>query len=136
MLVVLDTNVVLRALSSKSDLSVLLDNLFDEKYSLAISTDIILEYEEKISHFYGISVAKDFLDFLILLPNVSKVEPYFELNLITSDPDDNKFVDCAFSANAYYIVTDDKHFNMLKKLDFPKISTIKAHDFKELISNI
>lgn len=136
MLVVLDTNVVLRALSSKSDLSVLLDNLFEEKYSLAISTDIILEYEEKISHFYGISVAKDFLDFLILLPNVSKVEPYFELNLITSDPDDNKFVDCAFSANAHYIATDDKHFNILKKLDFPKISTIKAHDFKELISNI
>ena len=34
--------------------------------------------------------------------------------------DDNKFVDCAFAANATYIVSDDKHYDVLKEVDFPQ----------------
>ena len=51
------------------------------------------------------------------------------LELIPNDPDDNKFVDCAFSGNALFIVSDDKHFNILKEIGFPKISVMKVDDF-------
>jgi hypothetical protein len=30
------------------------------------------------------------------------VQVYYHLRLITADPDDDKFVDCAFKANAKY----------------------------------
>ena len=131
--VVLDTNVVLRAISSKSNLADLLDKLYDEAYEIVVSTDILFEYEEKIAQFYGSTTAKTFLDFIIILPNTIRIEPYFQLNLIIQDTDDNKFVDCAFSSNAHYIVSDDKHFNVLQKTDFPKIQVLKAEEFKDLL---
>lgn len=129
MKIVLDTNVVLRALSSKSVLRYIVDALFDGRYELIVSTEILFEYAEKITQFYGASAAESFLTFLRLLPNVTAIEPYFRLNLIVADPDDNKFVDCAFAGNAHYIVTNDRHFNVLKTNEFPKFSIIKAEDF-------
>ncbi len=133
MLVVLDTNVVLRAVSKKSRFADILDNLLLQSYRLAVSTEILLEYEEKIILFYGGGVAQNFLNFLTVMPNVEKVEPFFQLRLIQADYDDNKFVDCAFASNAHYIVTDDKHFNILKTIGFPQIPCISAEDFQKLL---
>lgn len=134
MKIVLDTNVILRAISSKSAYAILLDELYFQTYSLVVSTEILFEYEEKITDFFGKSIAKDFLDFLIILPNVEKVDAFFQLNIIQIDHDDNKFVDCAFVGNAHYIVTDDKHFNVLKQIDFPKIPIITAEEFKQILA--
>ena len=98
---------------------------------MVVGTEVLFEYEEKISEFFGKSIAKDFLDFLIILPNVEKVDAFFQLNIIQADPDDNKFVDCAFVGNVHYIVTDDKNFNILKTIDFPKIPIITAGDLNK-----
>ena len=57
------------------------------------------------------------------------VLPYFHFGLITADADDNKFVDCAISANARYIVTNDHHYKVLKTIDFPKVEIISLQDF-------
>lgn len=57
--------------------------------------------------------------------------PYFHFNLIKSDPDDNMFVDCAIVANAKFIVTEDKHFNILKQYPFPKVDIIGLDRFLE-----
>lgn len=133
MKVVLDTNIVLRAISSKSEYAILLDELYLQTFSIVVSTDILLEYEEKITQFFGKNSAEDFLNLLLLLPNVEKVETFFQLNIIKADPDDNKFVDCAFAGNVHYIVTDDKHFNILKEIDFPSIPVISAATFKKII---
>lgn len=75
MLVVLDTNVVLRAVSKKSRFALILDELLLQSYRLAVSTKILLEYEEKIIFFYGEETAQDFLNFLRVLPNVEQIEP-------------------------------------------------------------
>jgi putative PIN family toxin of toxin-antitoxin system len=103
--------------------------LYDGQYELIISSDILLEYEEKIAHFFGYDIAESFLSFLSLLPNVRRIDPYFQLSIIIADPDDNKFIDCAFAGNAHYIVTNDKHFRVLNNIEFPKISVITAEDF-------
>ena len=134
--IVLDTNVILRAVSSKSSMAVILDSLYLEKFNLVISSEILLEYEEMINRFYGQSTAQVFLDLLLFLPNVERVEPYFALNLITADYDDNKFVDCAFAGNAHYIVSDDRHFNVLEAVDFPRISVIRAEEFVGLVGQL
>jgi predicted nucleic acid-binding protein len=61
------------------------------------------------------------------------VVPYFKWNLIVADPDDNKFVDCALNAGAYYIVTNDKHFNILKQMNFPYVKTVGIDEFKKIL---
>jgi predicted nucleic acid-binding protein len=73
--------------------------------------------------------------FLFISPNVEKVTVFFNWNLITADPDDNKFVDCFISAGTQYIVTNDKHFNVLKEIAFPKIQVINIKTFKNIISH-
>ena len=67
-------------------------------------------------------------------PNTIFVTPYFNFELIKSDPDDNKFVDCAISANAKFIVTEDHHYNILKEIDFPQVEIINLDD--AILNNI
>lgn len=55
------------------------------------------------------------------LPNMKPVHIHYQFNLIYSDPDDTKFVDCTIASNADYLVSNDKHLNILKKIPFPKI---------------
>ena len=50
------------------------------------------------------------LDVILNNLYISFLTPYYKFNLIKSDPDDNKFVDCAGIANAKFIVTEDRHF--------------------------
>ena len=69
--------------------------------------------------------------FLLELPCTIFSTVYFNLNLITNDEVDNKFADCAFAANADYIVTNDKDFNVLKRIGFPKINVVTIDEFKD-----
>ena len=54
---------------------------------------------------------------------------YVHFELLTTDVDDNKFVDCAIAADAEYIVTNDKDFNQLKEIPWPKVEIIKIAEF-------
>lgn len=67
--------------------------------------------------------------------NVNFITKYFRWNLIAADPDDNKFVDCAVSSNAKFLVTSDKHFNVLKNIKFPKIEVIGVDYFESILSS-
>ena len=73
------------------------------------------------------------LNFILYSTNTVIITPYFRWNLISVDLDDNKFVDCALNAGADFIVTNDKHFNVLKNIDFPKINVIDIDTFKTII---
>ncbi len=52
--------------------------------------------------------------------------------MITVDPDDDKFVDCAFASGVDYIVTNDSDFNILKKIEFSKIKVVTIQEFEEI----
>ena len=67
--------------------------------------------------------------------NMKQVIPFFKWDMITADPEDNKFVDCALNAGADYIVTNDRHFNVLKSIGFPKISVVDIETFKSKMLN-
>ena len=56
-------------------------------------------------------------------------EVYIHFGLIQQDVDDNKFVDCAIASDAEYIVTNDAHFDILKSIEWPKISIINTTEF-------
>ncbi len=131
--VVLDTNILLVSVSSRSKYHWLYKYLLDSKYQIAITSDILLEYEEKIATHWNNEVAINVTRSITELPNTIFTPLYYQLNLITADEDDNKFVDCAFAANADYIVTQDSHFNILKTITFPRIPVIDIHQFKLIL---
>ena len=66
--------------------------------------------------------------------NVELVTKFYRWRLITADPDDNKFVDCAVSCNAKYIVSQDKHFNVLKNIPFPQVEVIDIDEFQRILN--
>lgn len=55
----------------------------------------------------------------------------FYFNLIKVDPDDNKFVDCAIAGNAKFIVTEDRHYDILQQIDIPKVNIIKLDEMMQ-----
>ncbi|HVU97937.1 MAG TPA: putative toxin-antitoxin system toxin component, PIN family [Puia sp.] len=133
--VVLDTNALLRSISRRSSFAIVLDKLHDGDFELWVSNDILLEYEEKITDIFSKETAELVLGALALLPNVKKTDIHYQLFLISSDNDDNKFSDCAFAGNVHYLVTNDKHFNILGSIPFPKINVITLEKFMELMAS-
>ena len=131
--IVLDTNAVLRSISRRSEYAIVIDMLHKKAFELYVSNDILLEYEEKITEIFSKETAELLTGAFTLLDNVKKTEVHFHLNLISVDPDDNKFSDCAFAANVHYLVTDDKHFNVLKSTSFPVIHVITLEQLKEIL---
>lgn len=132
--VVLDTNVVLNALSPKLPYRDILRNLLSGKYELCVSTEILLEYEEKIAEFYNHTTATLLLDTFSMSNHVYKKEVFFRFNVI-ADLDDNKFLDCTFASNAHYLVSDDRAFRVLKNLDFPKIEVLTLDEFCKVLAS-
>ena len=134
MKIVLDTNCLLRAVPDKSEFNSILTALQQGHYTLCCSNEILMEYEEMLIRFYARKIAVHVLDFIFYSPNTLMITPYFQWNLISADPEDNKFVDCALNVGADYIVTNDRHFNTLKTLDFPPIKVISIETFKSLLN--
>jgi putative PIN family toxin of toxin-antitoxin system len=118
MTVVLDTNVVLQARAAGHAFQVILEELLAGRFALAVSTAILLEYEEILTDRVGVARWRQFaatLDAIARWQNsVRRVEPAFRFHLITGDPDDDKFADCAIAVKAEWIVTEDVHFDVLK----------------------
>ena len=132
--IVLDTDGLLRSISRRSAYAIIIDKIYENDFEIYITNDILLEYEEKIMEIFSAETAELIIGAFSLLPNVKKIDTHFHLNLITSDPDDNKFSDCAFAGNVHFLVTDDKHFSVLKTITFPSINVITLDEFRDLIS--
>ena len=127
--VVLDTNCLLMSLSSKGQYFSVWRNLLAGKYVLCLSNEILTEYEEILTQKVGKTVTGNIISALMNLPNVKKVDVFYHFLLIKSDPDDDKFVDCAIKANAKYIVSEDHHYDVLKETPFPKVDVIGIDEF-------
>lgn len=133
MRIVLDTNCLVASLSRHGEYYPVWKGLQTGQYVLCMSNDILEEYEEIIGILTSPEVARNVVNLLLKSKNVEFVDPYFRWSLITADHDDDKFVDCAFAANATYIVSDDKHFDVLKEISFPKIMVLKLKEFLETL---
>lgn len=124
MRIVLDTNCLLAAVPANSTHKWLYEAFVEERFEWAVSTEILDEYAEKLGEFFSEAVADYVLNSLDDAPNVLFAEPFFRWNLITSDPDDNKFADLAISMSADYLVTNDRHFDLLKANEFPRVLVV------------
>ncbi len=127
--VVLDTSTLIACFAKRSPYRPIFDALLSGKYLLSVSTDILMEYAEKIEQKTTPSISQNVLELLSNLGNVQTQNVYFFWNLIPQDPDDNKFTDCYVAAGADYLVSNDRHFNALLPDHFPPVQVISIEDF-------
>lgn len=127
--IVMDTNALLMCIAPQSIYRKAWQSFLDGQYILCVSNEVLEEYSEVLSRNINASVSDFIVQTILNRENVKLYDPHFRCNLIKSDPDDNKFVDCAFASNAKYIVTEDHHFDILKEVDFPRIEIIGIKDF-------
>ena len=135
--VVIDTNCLLQIIARKSPYRPIWDAFLSGRYELCVSNEILDEYQEILGRQITPTIAENVVLLILNQENVQFVNPHFRLNLITADPDDNKFVDCAFAASADFLASEDNHFNVLRKMAFPKLNLVTLDEFMKtrLVAN-
>jgi len=133
MKVVLDTNCLLQILGARSKYAFLLDKFLQEEYVLCVSSDILLEYEEILKTKASPVAADLFMKVITRSRNVIRKDPYYRLEVIKQDNDDNKFTDCAFACDADVIVTNDGHFEDAANSPFPVFRVVSLDNFAKLM---
>jgi len=133
MKIVLDTNCLLRSVPPKSEHHIILSALQQGRYVLCYSNEILMEYEELLLRFYSQPIAYNVLNFIVNSPYSKQVNPHYKWNLIYTDLDDNKFVDCALNGGANFLVSNDKHFNVLKNIKFPSVQVLDLDTLKKIL---
>jgi uncharacterized protein len=117
MIVCLDTNTVVQALAEGHPFHPILDAWVAGQLTWAVSTEVLLEYEEVLTRLSGPARWRKLARLMDLAEltsaNLLRVTPSFRFNIVTSDPDDNIFADCAVTAGADYLITEDQHFAVL-----------------------
>lgn len=127
--IVLDTNSLILAISSRNRYHEVWLAFLRGDYVLCITNEILEEYMEVIARNINLRVAEAIIYTLLTRDNVKRFAPHYHFHLIQVDEDDNKFVDCAIVANARYIVTEDHHFDILKSIPFPSIEVVSIDEF-------
>jgi len=133
MRIVLDTNSLIQSIPERSPFYVVWESILSGENVLCVSNEILEEYTEILQRLAGELTAKYVIDALMECKYVELITPYYHFNLIAADPDDNKFVDCAISAQARYVVTNDKHFDVLRQTEFPVVDVIALKDFVKFL---
>ncbi len=133
MRIVLDSNVLVASLGRKSKLRPIWNAFTEGIYQLIVSEDILKEYEEILHKHAAPGAAEIVMEIFIESPDVVIQKVYYNWNAITIDPDDNKFFDIAVAADIDYLVTNDRHFDIVKTITFPKVSVITAEDFLNIL---
>src|SRR5438067_12206163 len=114
MILCLDTNTVVQALAQQHPFHPILDAWIAGQATWAVSTSILLEYEEVLTRLSGASRWRKLARLMDLAEltsgNLLRVTPAFHFHIVTVDPDDNIFSDCAITADADFLITEDQHF--------------------------
>lgn len=128
---VIDTNQFVSSLISKQGPSAqLIDRWREQRFILVTSPEIIAEIQRvlkypHISKKYKLSKS-DVQSLLTLIEHEAVVIPKLPaVHVIKDDPDDDKFLACAFAARAEYIVSGDQHLLSLGSYKSISIVTVK-----------
>ena len=131
--IVLDTNCLLQSLPSKSPYHKIWSDVLGGKISLCVNTEILDEYEEILSQKINSEVATNVVEAIARLHTTVYQEIYVHFNLIRDDADDNKFADCAVASGAEFIVTNDNHYNVLKRIPWPDVNVLNIKEFIKVL---
>ena len=131
--IVLDTNCLVQIVPHRSPYNLIWQKILRGEIVLCVTTDILNEYSEVLSRLSTPAFSQLVVEIIGTHKLTQFITTYYHFNLITQDPDDNKFVDCAIAANADCLVSDDAHFRVLHTISFPKLSVITLDAFMKLL---
>ena len=124
MKLVLDTNSLIQCVSRRSRYHDLWLSFIDGRNNICVTTEILNEYVEILQRETTENFASLVLEVILNNPHTLFINTFYKFNLITADPDDNKFIDCAVAAQAKYIVSEDHHYDVLRHVEFPQVDII------------
>ena len=130
--VVVDTNCLLASISPRSPYYRLYQLFEAEAFEWVVSNEILTEYEEQLTKHYSAATANLVLTILTVAPNTHFQEAYYNWQLIAADGDDNKFVDVAIAAGAEFLITNDRHFQVLHAIEFPRVPVVSLAGFLDV----
>ena len=134
--VVLATNALIQALPTRSRYHKIWTDFLAGSYCLCVSNEILSEYEEILAQLASPEVAHNVVEAIARHPKTIYRESYYRFHLLSDvDKDDDKFVDCAITVGADYIVTEDSHFNRLKQIPFPRLNVLTLDEFMQIRIN-
>jgi uncharacterized protein len=117
---VLDTNVIVsRALSPTGTPAAIVERWLQGEYTLLVSDVILDEYRQTLAlpriqqraRISSDAISK-FIDDVV--STASFVQPEQRIAGVSSDPDDDIFLECALAGGADYIVSGDRHLLSLE----------------------
>ena len=122
MIVCLDTNTVVQALAQHHPFHPILDAWVAGSLTWAVSTPLLVEYEEVLTRLSGPAQWRKLARLMDLAEltraNLLRLTPSFQFRVLSADPDDNIFTDCAITAQADYLLTEDSHFAPLAEAGY------------------
>lgn len=128
MKVVFDTNVIISAtLWQNSSARKILRTLITKDIEIVTSNEIIEEFYEAVTRDFNYPEEKTREALNVFLSIAKVIETSSRIDIIKSDPDDNKILECAVDSSSDYILTYDKHLLVLK--EFRGIRIVKPEDF-------
>ena len=133
--VVLDTNVLISALLFRGGLSKIV-GLWQKGKIIPIISKKTFSELVTVLEYPKFSLTQEETDSIIkyeILPYFEIVEVVKDVKGICRDPEDDKFISCAISGSADYIVSGDKDLFDLKQ--YKSIEIIKASDFLKMYND-
>jgi len=134
--VVLDTNVLVSALLFKGALSRLVELWRKGKIIPVISRETFEELTT-VLQYPKFSLSKDEIKSVVeheILPYFEIIEVVKAVKGVCRDPEDDKFLSCAVSSSADYIVSGDKDLSDLKR--YKSIKIVTASDFLKMFGDL
>ena len=132
MRIIIDTNVFVSSFFGGVPRQII-DYWFYGRVILCISKPILKAYLDVLSRFHldREDLFKRLMTHFEASPNILFVNSPKERNWIEKDPADNKFIACAISLHAEYIVSGDSHLRRLGKIG--EVKVVSPREMLELI---
>ena len=124
MRIVIDTNVIASAIFFNGKSRRIVDELLTgEKLTAYVTSEILTEYQETVDELKARYPQKPLHISLNKIAEVSKLVIPSRKFELCRDPDDNKFIDCAYAGKCIYIVTGDKDLLVIGAVEDIEIVT-------------
>lgn len=109
-----------------------IEMVLEARMELCLSAQILSEFY-RVTQYPKFKFTDQEVDGFIgrLLPVIDFVTPIQKIDVIASDPDDNRSLECAVTGGVDYIISGDKH--LLELNDYNGIGIMKAADFLRLL---
>ena len=127
-----DSNVYISALVFRKKALDLLDLAIEQGVEIAISDEIVEETIRVLREKFHWSDERLEEAHATISSITRHVAPTERLDVVKSDPDDNKIIECAVAAGSDYLVTGDK--DILSLGSYGKTQMIKPSDFLAIIT--